>query len=150
LDAGELDLILAKRRAGDEKGQLVWRDRLIWVGAPDIRIDPVLPAPLILFPAPSITRSVALETLERGGRAWRIVCTSGSLSGVRAAALAGLGITLHARGLMPEGLAEVPWAARLPAAGEVAFVVQTWHLGARGPAAELAQAILSNGDRLQK
>ena len=28
LDAGELDLVLAKRRDGDDRGQLVWRDRL--------------------------------------------------------------------------------------------------------------------------
>jgi DNA-binding transcriptional LysR family regulator len=150
LDAGELDLILAKRRAGDESGRLVWRDRLTWIGAPDTRIDPVLPVPLILFPSPSITRSVALEALERVGRAWRIVCTSGSLSGLRAAALAGLGITLHAQGLIPDGLVEMSGAARLPAAGDVAFVVQTGRQGARGPAAELAQAILTNGDRLQR
>jgi len=88
--------------------------------------------------------------LERGGRAWRIVCTSGSLSGLRAAALAGLGITLHAQGLIPDGLVEVSGAARLPAAGDVAFVVQTGRRGARGPAAELAQAILTYGDRLQR
>jgi DNA-binding transcriptional LysR family regulator len=150
LDAGELDLILAKRRAGDESGQLVWRDRLVWIGAPDTRVDPALPVPLILFAPPSITRSVALEALERVARPWRIVCTSGSLSGVRAAALAGLGITLHAQGLIPDGMVEVPAAARLPAAGEVAFVVQTGRQGERGPVAELAQAILTNGDRLQR
>lgn len=150
LDAGELDLILAKRRAGDESGQLVWRDRLTWIGAPDTRIDPALPVPLILFAPPSITRSVALEALERVGRPWRIVCTSGSLSGLRAAALAGLGITLHAQGLIPDGLAEMSGAARLPPAGDVAFVVQTGRQGARGPVAELAQAILTNGDRLQR
>jgi DNA-binding transcriptional LysR family regulator len=150
LDAGELDLILAKRRAGDENGQLVWRDRLVWIGAPDTRVDPALPVPLILFAPPSITRSVALEALERVARPWRIVCTSGSLSGVRAAALAGLGITLHAQGLIPDGMVEVPAAARLPAAGEVAFVVQTGRQGERGPVAELAQAILTNGDRLQR
>jgi DNA-binding transcriptional LysR family regulator len=150
LDAGELDLILAKRRAGDESGQLVWRDRLVWIGAPDTRVDAALPVPLILFAPPSITRSVALEALERVARPWRIVCTSGSLSGVRAAALAGLGITLHAQGLIPDGMVEVPAAARLPAAGEVAFVVQTGRQGERGPVAELAQAILTNGDRLQR
>ena len=150
LDAGELDLVLAKRRAGDERGRLVWRDRLVWIGAPDTGVDPAAPVPLILFPQPSITRSVALEALERAGRAWRIVCTSGSLSGVRAAALAGLGITLHARGLIPDGLAEAAAAARLPAAGDVEFVVQTARQGVRGPVAELAQAILSNGDRLQR
>ena len=33
LDAGELDLVLAKRRAGGDRGRLVWRDRLAWIGA---------------------------------------------------------------------------------------------------------------------
>ena len=150
LDAGELDLVLAKRRAGDDRGRLVWRDRLCWIGAPSTRIDPALPLPLILFTPPSITRSVALEALEREGRAWRIVCTSGSLSGLRAAALSGLGITLHAHGLMPDGLVELPGTARLPAVGDVEFVVRTARQGMRGPAAELAQAILTNGDRLQR
>jgi DNA-binding transcriptional LysR family regulator len=150
LDAGDLDVVLAKRRAADTRGRLVWRDRLSWIGAPGVRVDPAQPVPLILYTPPSITRSIALEALERAGRAWRIVCTSGSLSGLRAAALAGLGITLHAQGLMPDGLLEVPAAARLPAAGDVEFVVQTARPGMRGPAGELAQAILTNGDRLQR
>ncbi|MGD0103671.1 MAG: LysR substrate-binding domain-containing protein [Rhodopila sp.] len=147
LDAGELDLVLAKRRAGDHRGQLVWRDRLAWVAMPGAQVG--TPVPLILFNAPSITRTVALEALERAGLTWRIACTSGSLSGLRAACLAGLGVTVNARGLMPEGLAEMPAASRLPELGEVEFVV----LGARSslgePVAALAAAILSNGDRLQ-
>jgi DNA-binding transcriptional LysR family regulator len=150
LDAGDLDVVLAKRRAADTRGRLVWRDRLSWIGAPGVRVDPAQPVPLILYTPPSITRTVALEALERAGRAWRIVCTSGSLSGLRAAALAGLGITLHARGLMPEGLLELPPPAGLPSAGDVEFVVQTAREATRGPAAELAQAILTNGDRLQR
>ena len=150
LDAGELDLVLAKRRAGDARGRLVWRDRLAWIGASGTRIEPAQTVPLILYTPPSITRSVALEALERVGRPWRIVCTSGSLSGLRAAALAGLGVTLHAYGLMPDGLVELAATARLPAAGDVEFVVQSARPGTRGPAAELAQAILTNGDRLQR
>jgi DNA-binding transcriptional LysR family regulator len=149
LDAGELDLVLAKRRAGDAVGKLVWRDRLAWIGAPGIRIDPTQPLPLILYSPPSITRTMALEALERDGRAWRIACTSGSLSGLRAAALAELGIVLNARGLIPDGLAELPSALRLPEVGDVEFVVQTRRAGMRGPAAALAQTILTNGDRLQ-
>jgi DNA-binding transcriptional LysR family regulator len=150
LDAGELDLVLAKRRAGDAQGRLVWRDRLAWIGPPGTIVDQSLPVPLILYNPPSLTRAVALEALERVGRSWRIVCSSGSLSGLRAAALAGLGITLHARGLMPDGLVELPGTARLPAVGDVEFVVRTARQGMRGPAAELAQAILTNGDRLQR
>jgi DNA-binding transcriptional LysR family regulator len=142
--------LLAKRRAGDEGGRLVWRDRLAWIGAPDLRLDPAQPLPLILYTPPSITRSMALEAVERDRRAWRIACTSGSLSGLRAAALAELGIMLNARGLIPDGLVELPAAARLPDVGDVEFVVQTRRQGTRGPAAELAKTILTNGDRLQR
>jgi DNA-binding transcriptional LysR family regulator len=160
LDAGELDLVLAKRRAGDERGRLVWRDRLVWVGTHGAPVGaPVgaqvgaqvgAPVALILYNAPSITRTVALEALERAGLTWRVACTSGSLSGLRAACLAGLGVTVHARGLMPDGLVEMPASLGLPELGDVEFVVLGARSGPRGPAAALATAILENGDRLQK
>lgn len=150
LDEGGLDVALCKRRAGDERGRLVWRDRLAWIGSVDTRIDPAQPLPLILYTPPSLSRAAALEVLEAAGRPWRIVCSSGSLSGLRAAALAGLGVTVHARGLMPEGLVEMPAAYRLPELGEVEFVVQGGGRDPRGPAAALADAILVNGDRLQR
>ncbi|WP_428488047.1 LysR substrate-binding domain-containing protein [Rhodopila sp.] len=150
LDAGELDLVLAKRPAGDERGQLVWRDRLAWIGVTATRIEPGEPIPLILFNPPSITRSVALQALERAGLTWRIACTSGSLSGLRAAALAGLGVTVHARGLMPEGLSEMPASCRLPDLADAEFVVMGARTGLRGAAAALARVILANGDRLQR
>jgi DNA-binding transcriptional LysR family regulator len=148
LDAGELDLVLAKRRGGDARGRLVWRDRLAWAAAPGTEV--AAPVPLILYNAPSITRAVALEALERAGLTWRIACTSGSLSGLRAACLAGLGVTVHARGLLPEGLVEVPSSQRLPELADVEFVVLGAESGLRGPAAALAEAILTNGDRLQR
>jgi DNA-binding transcriptional LysR family regulator len=150
LDAGELDLVLCKRRSGDERGRVVWRDRLAWIGTNATRIDPTEPLPLILYTPPSITRTAALETLERAGRPWRIVCSSGSLSGLRAAALAGLGVTVHAHGLMPEGLHEISAACRLPDLGDVEFVVQGVERHGRGPAGELAAAILANGGRLHR
>jgi DNA-binding transcriptional LysR family regulator len=150
LDAGELDLVLAKRRPGDDRGELVWRDRLTWIGAPATRIDISAPIPLILYNPPSITRSVALETLERHGLTWRIACASSSLSGLRAAALAGLGVTVHARGLIPDGLVEMKASNRLPDLADVEFVVMGARTGLRGPAAALAQAILANGHRLQQ
>lgn len=148
IDQGELDLVLAKRRTGEARGQLVWRDRLAWICGPGLKVDPQAPVPLILYAPPSLTRTVALEALERASRPWRMVCTSGSFSGLRAAALAGLGVTLHARSLMPEGMVEAPATLRLPEAGEVEFVVTT-RRGARGPELALAETILSNGDRLQ-
>ncbi|MDD9379893.1 LysR substrate-binding domain-containing protein [Streptomyces sp. ZAF1911] len=147
LDAGRLDLVLAKRRGdGDERGRLVWRDRMVWIGAEGLRVDPDRPVPLIVFPPPGITRERALDVLQADGRPWRIACTSGSLSGLIAAARAGLGVMAHTRGLIPPGLVRV---SGLPDLGTVEFALL------RGPrssaAAEaLAAAILSGADRLTR
>jgi DNA-binding transcriptional LysR family regulator len=150
LAAGELDLMCAKRRPGEERGRLVWQDRLVWVSGGPRPLDPGAPVPLIFHPPPSITRDIALTALERHGRPWRIVCTSGSLSGLRAAALAGLGVTAVAAGLIPPGLTELPSGHGLPDLGTVEFVLVQATRAARGPAAELARTILASGMQLQQ
>ena len=148
LGRGELDLVCGKRRPGDDRGRLVWRDRLAWVCGDLRRLDPSTPVPLILYSPPSITREIALAALERCGRPWRIVCTSGSLSGLRAAALAGLGVTVFSKGLIPTDLAEMPSGHGLPDLGAVEFVLLSTSRTMRGPAAELADAILASGIRV--
>jgi DNA-binding transcriptional LysR family regulator len=148
LGRGELDLVCGKRRPGEDRGRLVWRDRLAWVSGDRRTLDPATPVPLILYSSPSITREIALAALERCGRPWRIVCTSGSLSGLRAAALAGLGISIFPEGLIPTGLAEIPSGHGLPDLGTVEFVLLGSGKTLRGPAAELADAILASGIRV--
>lgn len=148
LERGELDLVCGKRRPGDDRGRLVWGDRLAWVSGDLRRLDPLTPVPLVLYSPPSITREIALAALERCGRPWRIVCTSGSLSGLRAAALAGLGVTVFSEGLIPTGLAEMPSGHGLPDLGSVEFVLLGSGSTIRGPAAELAEAILASGIRV--
>lgn len=149
LDGGEVDLAIVKRRPGETHGRLVWRDRLVWVGGPDAAPDPAAPLPLILLAPPSITRIQALEALERERRAWRIVCTSSSQSGLRAAALAGLGIAPYTQGLIPPGLVELRGNG-LPVLDEVEFVLLGNLANRSSPAAALAGAILDNGDRLRR
>jgi DNA-binding transcriptional LysR family regulator len=148
LERGELDLVCGKRRRGDDRGRLVWRDRLAWVSGDLRRLDPLTPVPLVLYSPPSFTREIALTALEQCGRPWRIVCTSGSLSGLRAAALAGLGVTVFSEGLIPTGLAEMPSGHGLPDLGSVEFVLLGSGRTIRGPAAELAEAILASGIRV--
>lgn len=152
LEAGRLDLILAKRRGDETGGELVWQDVLVWIGSPRLRLDPERPVPLIVFPPPGITRARALEALREQGRPWRIACTSTSLSANVAAARAGLGVMAHTRGLVPPGLVEVPARAGLPELGAVDFVLRK---GRRGGATQdaadaLATAILAGGDRLHR
>jgi DNA-binding transcriptional LysR family regulator len=148
LDAGELDLVLAKRRPGEDRGRLVRREKLVWVGNDPGLTAPERPLPLILYPPPSISRAVALEALEHAGRSWRIVCTSSSLSGLNAAALAGLGVTIQADGFAPPGLLPMPPSPALPELGHIEFVLAGPGRAMRGPAEALATAILDNAYRL--
>jgi DNA-binding transcriptional LysR family regulator len=145
LDAGQLDLVLAKRRPGEDRGQLVRREKLVWLGSDPALADPDRPLPLILYPPPGISRAIALEVLERTGRSWRIVCTSSSFSGLNAAALAGLGITVQGDGFVPAGLTVLPG---LPELGHIEFVIAGPGRTLRGPADALATAILDNAYRL--
>ncbi|MDO0924869.1 LysR substrate-binding domain-containing protein [Streptomyces sp. TG1A-8] len=151
LAAGKLDLVLAKRRPEDRRGELVWQDDLVWIGAERLRLDPDRPVPLIVYPPPGITRARALEALEDQGRQWRIVCTSGSLNGLVAAARAGLGVMAHSRRLMPPGLFRVGDRAGLPDLGKIDFVLV--HGRRRGTAEDaanaLAAAVLAGGGRLR-
>jgi DNA-binding transcriptional LysR family regulator len=122
-DAGELDVIFVKRRAGDLRGETAWREQLVWIGRPGLQPAPDLPLPLILYPSPSITRTLALAALETAGREWRVACTSSSLNGMFAAAQAGLGVAPHSRRLMPPGLGVLTAPENLPELGEIEFIV---------------------------
>lgn len=147
LDGGDLDVIFAKRRRGDRRGEVAWTEQIVWAGRPNLEIDSGKPLPLIVYPPPSISRAYAIDALEAAGRAWRIACTSGSLSGLRAAALAGLGVMPYAERLLPSGLSTLP-ARDLPKLGTVDFV-------AIGPgrhnkaATALIRTLLANSSRLQ-
>lgn len=145
IDRGELDLVFAKRSAGRTGGTPVWPDRFVWVAAPGFALDEG-PVPLITYPPPSLSRAAAVAALESTGRAWRLACTSGSLSGLRAAALAGLGVVAHAETLVPPGLAPV---AGLPPLGSFEFTLQTGRRALSAPAEALARAILDSAATLR-
>ncbi|GAB2973765.1 LysR family transcriptional regulator [Amycolatopsis acidiphila] len=148
LRAGELDLVLCKRATGEDSGGALWTDPLVWVGREGIELDGDEPVPLIAYPPPSITRARALEALQRNGKRWRIVCTSGSLNGLRAAALAGLGVVVFARSLIPPGLVELPPGHGLPDPGVVEFTLTARRAALRGPTAALSDALQAGAGRL--
>jgi DNA-binding transcriptional LysR family regulator len=151
LENGELDLLFSKRRKGDDRGQTVWREKLVWIASDDFDFTLERPLPLVAFPPPSITRSMAIEALENAGRDWRVTCTSGSLSGILAAVEAGLGISAQSRYLTPALLMSLPSAAAasLPELGEVEFVVVSANRAMAPPVAALAQAMSEGGLRIR-
>jgi DNA-binding transcriptional LysR family regulator len=138
-DIGDLDLVLAKRHIGETHGRLLYREPLVWLARdPDHVLSRGDALPLIAFPPPSITRRIAQEALDREKMAWRIVCTCGSLSGLTAAARAGMGVLVQPRSMAPAGLKEIP-ADRLPVLEDVEFVL----VPRRGADAALTEALSS-------
>lgn len=148
LRSGELDLVLGKRNPGERHGRLMWREPLVWTGSGDVTLAPDQPVPLIAYPPPSLTRAIALDALRRSGHAWRVVCTSGSLNGLRAAALAGLGVAVFAASQVPAGLSSLPPGV-LPDLGDIEFVLMGRGSVRSAAANALADAIATEADRLR-
>ena len=121
-DTGALDVIFVKRKPGDRRGEVAWRERLAWIGRPGLELAPGNPVPLVAYNPPSITRTLAIAVLDTSDRSRRLTCSSGSLSGLRAGLVAGLGVAAHSRLLLPPGLAIVPDEVGLPVLPEVEFV----------------------------
>ncbi|RJQ85119.1 LysR substrate-binding domain-containing protein [Amycolatopsis panacis] len=141
LAEGRLDLVLGKRRTGAPgPGRRLRREPLVWIGSAATTLVPGQPVPLVQYPMPSVTRRLAVETLERAGLDWRAACLTSSLTGLRAAAAAGLGVTVHARSLVPPDLTELPASLGLPDPGEVDFILLSRD-PAEGPVAALAEFV---------
>jgi len=136
-EAGELDLVLAKRRLGETHGKLLYRERLVWLARdPHLVIPAGEAVPLVAYPMPSITRKVAQDVLDANDIPWRIVCTCGSLSGLTAAGQAGMGVLVQPRSMAPAGLKELA-PGILPELEDVEFVL----VPRRGADANLLQAV---------
>ncbi|MBB3571637.1 LysR substrate-binding domain-containing protein [Rhizobium sp. BK491] len=102
LDAGEIDLALIKREAGDGACLVSWKEELVWVGGGSCKVDPD-PVSLAVFPVGCIYRERAIRAIEAQGRRWRIAYTSQGLMGVQAAVASGLGVSLlPSNALLPE------------------------------------------------
>jgi DNA-binding transcriptional LysR family regulator len=140
-EAGDLDIVICKRWPGDQRGEAIWHDEIVWAAGDGQPLVSHGHVPLILYPPPSMTRSMALAALGQSGANWRIICTSDTLSGVIAAAQAGLGVMVIARKLLPAGLHEVTPAMGLPPLGALDFIMLRQPRAPRAPVSELAAAI---------
>ena len=123
LSAGSLDLALTKRVVGRQHGELVGRQKLVWVGQPGVLGAGADPVPLVLYPNSSTSREIILRCLHTHGRSWNIRFESVGITGLRAAVLAGLGVTAFGIGMIPPDMVPLP-AGLLPPLEDVEFVVE--------------------------
>src|SRR5258708_22465964 len=85
--------MIAKSPVETSIGRLACREPLVWTSAETFDLVPGAALRLALYREHSVSREAALHALRKSELVWQIVYTSPSLTGVRAAALAGLAIT---------------------------------------------------------
>ncbi|MDJ0356180.1 LysR substrate-binding domain-containing protein [Paenarthrobacter sp. PH39-S1] len=123
LKAGQLDLVFIKWVSGAQEGVVVKQDSFSWVGLEQTVLEPAAPVPLIAYPAPSLSRKLAIDALEQAGRTWRITCSTKQISGVLAALRAGIGVAVMPTSLVPEDLKVITRRFSLPPVGDVDFTL---------------------------
>jgi DNA-binding transcriptional LysR family regulator len=123
LKAGQLDLVFVKWVSGAQEGEVVKQDTFAWVGLEQTVLEPGSPVPVIVYPAPSLSRRLALDALEDAGRTWRITCSTKQISGVLAALRAGIGIAVMPTSLVPDDLKVITKRFDLPPVGDVDFTL---------------------------
>ncbi|SER60151.1 transcriptional regulator, LysR family [Pedococcus cremeus] len=152
VESGHLDVAFVKRGANTpspSRGQLVRRDQLVWVAVEGTRFEPDQQVPLVVYQAPSLSRAISVQALERVGRRSRITCTVKGVNGVLAAVRAGLGVAVMARTLMPADLVELPASAGLPKLPHLDLVLLTNRNAPAESAKALTSAILASGAPLK-
>jgi DNA-binding transcriptional LysR family regulator len=148
LEDQKLDVFIGHRPSGEERGQLVKRDRLVWVGTPSTRLDLTRPLPLVVYPAPSISRNEIRRALTRAGLPFRPACVCRGVNGVIAAVAAGIGIAALAESLVPVQLTTLGAGHRLPELGTIDLVLLTNPRTEQRPAVRtLVSTVLASGSR---
>ncbi|MCW3467233.1 LysR family transcriptional regulator [Chitinophaga nivalis] len=139
LQAGKLDVITVFSSdlpaAAIPIGQLPMR----WIGGETPAIAQQSPLPLLLFEAPCLFRTTGLAALDKVSHAWRPALTSANITGMWAAAKAGLGITVRTALGLPDGCKII--STGLPPLPEVHVLLQT-QAAAPAPAVQRLTHIL--------
>lgn len=104
-ERNELDLVFALHADPPGQGDVGgWMEELVWVESPAHRCHDRAPLPLIVAPRGCVYRGRIMQALDEERIPWRIAYSSPSFGGIRAGVLAGLGVTVLADSVVPEGL----------------------------------------------
>lgn len=123
-DKGELDLAIVNREIGDGDGLVLRRDGRIWAAASQMALDPAAPIPLAVFPSHCGWRRLALEELDRAGRAWTLNVQGAGLAGLTAAIEAGLAVGIFPAGTLPKGMRALGTSEGLPKLPDFEYVLR--------------------------
>jgi DNA-binding transcriptional LysR family regulator len=148
LEGDRLDVFIGKRPSGEQRGQLIKRERLVWVGTPTTKLDLGKPLPLVVYPAPSMSRTEMQSALNADGLPFRSACVTRGVNGLIAAVAAGIGISAMAASLVPAQLTTLGASHRLPELGPIDLILLTNpRADQRLSVRALTRTVLSSGSR---
>ena len=139
VETEELDLAVGSFCKGRVEGRRLWGERLVWAFSASVELPAVLP--LAFFPEPCPYREAALRALAGSEKRWRIVSTSPSLAGVRAAAFAGLAVTPLPLKTIRPGLRVLGAKHGMPRLAEIEYVLQARETDTRPAVSALGNLI---------
>jgi len=143
VETQELDLAVGGLCTGQGEGRRLWSEPLVWALSASVQIPGVLP--LAFFPEPCPYREAALRALAGSQKQWRIVSTSSSLAGVRAAAMAGLALTPLPLQTIRPGLRVLGKKDKMPKLPEVEYVLHIRESDTRPAVSALGNLIREMG-----
>jgi DNA-binding transcriptional LysR family regulator len=104
--------------------------------------------PLVVYPAPSLSRTEIRRALNRARLPFRSVCVCRGVNGLIAAVAAGTGISALAASLVPAQLTTLGPGHRLPELGTIDLVLLTNPRTGQRPAVRaLISTVLASGSR---
>jgi DNA-binding transcriptional LysR family regulator len=139
VETEELDVAVGGLCNGQCEGRKLWSEPLVWAFSADVEIPSVLP--LAFYPESCPYREAALRALAGSSKRWRIVSTSTSLAGVRAAAKAGLALTPLPLQAIGPGLRILGKKDKMPSLPEIEFVLRVRETDTRPAVSALANLI---------
>jgi DNA-binding transcriptional LysR family regulator len=142
LDAGQLDLALVNSAPtnNDTRGEVLAREKLVWVGAKCGTAYLREPLPISIWEEGCIWRTNALRALETSGRNYRVAYMSGRSMAQRAALVADLAIAPLAKSYVQSDLTILGEKEGLPDIGEFDIRLITVDKPSR-PVAVVAESI---------
>src|SRR5690606_29984483 len=114
LQRQDLDLTIVTRKPGDEIGQLLRQDPLLWLEAPGFDVHEQRPLPLAMFNTDCFCRAWTCNALDAQEIDYRVAYTSPSLSAIMAVVSAGLAVTAQMQSVIPPDLRVLSEADGLP------------------------------------
>lgn len=114
VERGQLDVALITRDLSRPTGELLKREKLLWLAARGHRPEKNDPIPLAMFPTGCRARPHVTAALDAVGKNWRVACTSSSQGGIHSAVETGLCLTVLTECAAPQEWRRLGAAEGLP------------------------------------